>query len=61
MKDKAVFAEMLVQQKPVRFRIDCGASANILPSKYVEDVKSTPGFKRYRENGSFNRAQRDLC
>ena len=33
MKDKAVFAEMLVQQKPVRFQIDCGASANILPSK----------------------------
>ena len=31
MKDKAVFAEMLVQQKPVRFQIDCGACANILP------------------------------
>ena len=38
MKDKAVFAEMLVKQKPVRFQIDCGASANILLSKYVEDV-----------------------
>ena len=38
MKGKAVFAEMLVQRKPVRFQIDCGASANILPSKYVEDV-----------------------
>ena len=42
MKDKAVFAEMLVQQKPVRFQIDCGASANILPSKYVEDVDLEP-------------------
>ena len=29
MKDKAVFAEMQVRQKPVRFQIDCGASANI--------------------------------
>jgi len=35
MKGKAVFAEMLVQQKPVIIQIDCGASANILPSKYV--------------------------
>ena len=42
MMDKAVFAEMLVQQKPVRFQIDCGASANILPSKYVEDMDLEP-------------------
>ena len=42
MKDKAVFAEMLVQQKPVRFQIDCAASANILPFKYVEDVDLEP-------------------
>ena len=42
MKDKAVFAEMLVRQKPVRFQIDCGASANILPSKYAEDVDLEP-------------------
>ena len=44
MKDKAVFAEILVRQKPVRFQIDCGASANILPSKYVEDVDLEPLF-----------------
>ena len=36
MKDKSVFAEILVQQKPMRFQIDCGASANILPCRYVE-------------------------
>ena len=42
MKDKAVFAEMLDQQNPVRFQIDCGASANILPFKYVEDVDLEP-------------------
>jgi len=37
MKDKAVFAQMLVQQKPVRFRIDCGASANIVLCKHPDD------------------------
>ena len=42
MKDKAVFAETLVQQKPVRSQIDCGASANILPCKYMEDVDLEP-------------------
>ena len=42
MKDKAVIAEMLVQQKPMRFQIDCGASANIFPSKHVEDVDLGP-------------------
>ena len=36
MKDKA--AEMLVQQKPMRFQIDCEASAKTLPCKYMEDV-----------------------
>ena len=42
MKDKAVFAEMLVQQKPVRFQVGCGASANILPYKHVENMDLAP-------------------
>ena len=42
MKRKALFAQMLVHQKPVRFQIDCGASANILPFKHVEDVDLEP-------------------
>ncbi|PFX31310.1 Enzymatic polyprotein [Stylophora pistillata] len=42
MKDKAVFVKMLVQQKPVRFQVDCGASANILPYKHVENVDLAP-------------------
>ena len=42
MKDKAVFAEMLVQQKPVRFQVDCGASANVLPCKHVEIMDLEP-------------------
>ncbi|KAL9989578.1 hypothetical protein ACROYT_G004142 [Oculina patagonica] len=42
MKDKVVFAEMLVQQKPVKFQVDCGASANILPYKHVGGVDLAP-------------------
>ncbi|PFX33304.1 Retrovirus-related Pol polyprotein from transposon 17.6 [Stylophora pistillata] len=42
MKDKAVFAEMLVQHKPIRFQVDCGADANILPHKHVENVDLAP-------------------
>jgi len=42
MKDKAVFAQMLVQKKPVRFQIDCGASANIVPCKHVKGVDLEP-------------------
>jgi len=30
VKERAVFAKMLVKQQPVRFQIDCGASANII-------------------------------
>ena len=42
MKDRAVFAEMLVQQKPVRFQVDFGASANILLYKNVENMDFAP-------------------
>ena len=31
VRERAVFAEMLVKQQPIRFQIHCGASANILP------------------------------
>ena len=33
---------MLVQQKPVTFQVDCGASANILPYKHVGNVDLSP-------------------
>ena len=44
VKQRAVFAEMLVnkQQRPIRFQIDCGASANILPLKYAEGEELAP-------------------
>ena len=41
VKDKAVFAKMLVKQEPVRFQIDYGASANIFPYKCVPGVDLT--------------------
>ena len=36
VRERAVFAEILVKQQPIRFQIDCGASANILPLRYAE-------------------------
>jgi len=42
VKERAVFAKMLVKQQPVRFQIDCGASANILPLKYTEGEELAP-------------------
>ena len=42
VKERAVFAEMLVKQRPIRFQIDCGASANILPLRYAEGEELAP-------------------
>ena len=42
VNERAVFAKMLVKQQPVRFQIDCGASANILPLKYAEGEELAP-------------------
>ena len=36
LRGRAVYARMLVRQQPVQFQVDCGASANVLPLKYVE-------------------------
>ena len=35
-----IYAQMLINEKPIKFHIDCGATVNVLPSKYVnkEDV-----------------------
>ena len=33
---------MLVKESPVKFQVDCGASANILPLKYVDDEELAP-------------------
>ncbi|CAB4011860.1 Hypothetical predicted protein [Paramuricea clavata] len=42
MKEKAVFAKMLINDVHVFFQVDCGASANILPCNYVEKEKISP-------------------
>ena len=42
MKEKAVFAKLLVNDVHVYFQVDCGASANIIPYKYVEKEKTSP-------------------
>ena len=42
VKERAVFAKMLVKQQPIRFQIDCGATTNILPLKYAEDEELAP-------------------
>ena len=39
IRQKAVFTKMLAHQRPVRFQMDCGTSASILPSKFVEGKK----------------------
>ena len=38
-----IYAEMILGGRPVRFHIDCGATVNVLPAKYVEskEIKST--------------------
>ena len=41
MKDRAVFAKILVKQQPVHFQIDCGANVNMLPLKYADGEKLT--------------------
>lgn len=30
-----IYAQMFINEKPVRFHIDCGATVNVLPHKYV--------------------------
>ena len=42
MKDKAVFAKMLDRQEQIKFQVDCGACANILPLKCAEGEELTP-------------------
>ncbi|CAB3981730.1 Hypothetical predicted protein [Paramuricea clavata] len=45
VREKAVFAKMHINNKAIKFQIDCGASANILPLKFAKDVELTPCTK----------------
>ena len=42
VKERAVCAKMFVRQQSLQFQVDCGANANILPRKHVEDVELSP-------------------
>lgn len=37
-QQKIIKAEMLINEKTVTFQIDCGASVNVIPKKYVKDT-----------------------
>ena len=40
--DKEVHAEMLIDKKPVKFQLDCGAPVNLLPIKYIGNREIIP-------------------
>ena len=41
--EREIYAQMLINEKPIKFHLDCGATVNVLPVKYVnkEDVQPT--------------------
>ena len=41
--EREIYAQVLINEKPVKFHLDCGATVNVLPVKYVneEDVQPT--------------------
>ena len=44
--DKLIFAKMNICGKTVKFQVDCGASVNAIPVKYVADLKLKPATKK---------------
>ena len=41
ISEREIYAQMLINEKPIKFHIDCGTTVNILPIKYVnaKDIK----------------------
>ena len=41
--EREIYAQMLINEKPIKFHIDCGATVIVLPAKYVnkEDIQAT--------------------
>jgi len=41
--EREIYTQMLINEKPIKFHIDCGATVNVLPAKYVnkEDIQPT--------------------
>ncbi|CAB4006650.1 Hypothetical predicted protein [Paramuricea clavata] len=42
VREKAVFAKIHINNKAIKFQIDCGASVNVLPLMFAKDVELTP-------------------
>ena len=40
--NKEIYANMLIDRKRVRFHIDCGATVNVIPRKYITAKEITP-------------------
>ena len=45
---KEIYAEMIINGSSLSFQVDCGASVNILPLKYVGDCAIKPSKKSLR-------------
>lgn len=41
-KAKQIYAEMIIKGKPVAFHVDCGATVNVIPAKYLEREEIRP-------------------
>ena len=41
ISEREIYAQMRINEKPVKFHSDCGATVNVLPIKYVnaKDIK----------------------
>ena len=42
VSERELYARMLINEKPVRFHIDCGATVNVFPSKFVNQENIQP-------------------
>ena len=43
-----IYAELIIANQRIKFQIDCGATINILPERYVKDQKLKPTTKKLR-------------
>ena len=37
-KKSGIYAEMLIGETPIKFQVDCGATVNVIPKKYVQST-----------------------
>ena len=44
----AIYAELHISNQPITFQIDCGATINVMPERYVQGCDLKPTGKRLR-------------